>query len=165
MTSTSELSDIFNEKLEYLDPIFKSYGKKTKFSGSAVTLKCYDDIASIKTEVANFGKGKVLLIDGGGFQGAAVLDEIISSEAVESQWEGIIVYGNVRNSNKINDMNIGVKALGENLRIAKKREFDEKCFEIEIEGTKINYGDIILTDGDGIVIFKKNIVHETKPKF
>ena len=163
--TTSLFSDLYADKLEYFDSIFKSYGQKHRFYGSIITLKSFEDLLSIRNELSNSGKGKVLIIDGGASQNYSIFDEILANEALKNNWEGIIINGNIRNSNKINELEIGVKALGEVVKRAREKYFGEKDNEIEIAGTRVRNGDIVMADEDGIVVFEKKIVQETKPKF
>ena len=160
--STSDFSDICNDNLQYLDSIFKSYGKKTRFSGLITTIKCFEDVLSIKNEISTNGKGKILIIDGGSSQNSSLFDEILSKEAINNKWEGIIVSGNIRNSNKIRDLNIGIKALGESVKRSPEKYEGEKNIDIEIAGVRVKDGDIVVADEDGIVIFEKKNAREIK---
>ncbi|MGR5543478.1 ribonuclease E activity regulator RraA, partial [Vibrio campbellii] len=57
------------------------------------------------------GEGRVLLIDGGGSLRRALIDAEIAAMAEENEWEGIVVYGCVREVDELEDMNIGIHAL------------------------------------------------------
>ena len=54
MKSTCDISDQLHPNVQYLDPIFQSYGDKTAFSGRIVTIKCFEDNSlveeALKTE-------------------------------------------------------------------------------------------------------------------
>ncbi len=50
-------------------PMFQSYGGRRAFSGQIVTLKLFEDNSLVREAFAESGKGKVLVIDGGGFAG------------------------------------------------------------------------------------------------
>lgn len=165
MITTSDFSDLFPEKLEYLDSIFKSYGKRSSYCGSIVTVKCYDGAFAIKDLVSSPGFGKILFIDGGGAPFFSLLDEFLCEEAKNNGWEGIILNGFLRNSQEINKLDIGVKALGENIRLNKSKGFGETDVQVEFAGVKIRNGDISVVDPDGVVIFRKEIIKEIKPKF
>jgi regulator of ribonuclease activity A len=43
MKSTCDISDEMHPKVQYLNPVFQSFGKKNSFSGRIVTIKCYED--------------------------------------------------------------------------------------------------------------------------
>lgn len=162
---TSEFSDIFTNNLQYLDSIFHSYGKKSSFSGSIVTLKCFEDTLSIQNQVSNPGKGKVLIIDGGASETFSLFNETLCLHAVKNKWEGIIINGYLRNSEKIKALEIGIKALGECIKSSGQKNIGEKNVEIELAGSRIREDDFVIADEDGIVIFEKKLLLEVKPKF
>lgn len=164
--STSNLSDLYESDLLYLDSVFKSYGLKSWFSGSAVPIQCYEDSLLIEQTLQEPGKSKVLIIDAGGSLNRAVFDEKLAEIAVKNGWEGVIINGTIRGSKKIEEIELGVKALGECVRKAGRNGTGEKGGEVEIAGGRLKAGDIVMADGDGIVIFgKKKTTMKIKPKF
>ena len=87
---------------EYLDVArvptvsFLNLGGERQFCGTVVTVKCFEDNSRIKELVAMEGKGKVMLVDGGGSQRCALVGDVLAGEAQHGGWAGIIVYGSVR---------------------------------------------------------------------
>jgi hypothetical protein len=57
------------------------------------------------------GKGKVLVIDGGGSLRCALVGDQLAILAKKNGWEGVVVYGCIRDSGDINGIDIGVRAL------------------------------------------------------
>jgi len=165
--STANLSDLYSGDLKYLDSVFKSYGKKSKFSGSIVTIRCFEDFCSIQDMISQSGKNRVLLIDGGASENSSLFDEKLALLAIKNNWEGVIINGTIRNSRKIHDLAIGVKALGESVRRSPCSPGNgETNIDIEMAGTLISPGDIVIVDEDGIVVFEKNKTNfKIKPKF
>ena len=49
-----------------LPPVFKDYGKRLKFAGRVVTVKCFEDNSLVKAALDTPGEGRVLVVDGGG---------------------------------------------------------------------------------------------------
>ena len=43
MKSTCDISDEMHPNVQYLKPIFQSFGKKNNFSGRIVTIECFED--------------------------------------------------------------------------------------------------------------------------
>lgn len=62
---TPDLCDQFPE-VNVLDPIFNNYGGRESFGGEVVTVKCFEDNSVVKSLVDEPGKGKVMVVDGGG---------------------------------------------------------------------------------------------------
>ena len=112
MKSTCDISDQLHPHVQYLDPIFKSYGGKTAFSGRIVTIKCFEDNSLVEEALKMNGKGCVLVVDAGESLRCAMLGDKRASDAIKNEWEGIVVNGSIRDSVMINSMTIGIRALG-----------------------------------------------------
>ena len=63
----------------------------------------------------------MLVVDGGGSLRCALLGDRLAEKAINSGWEGIIIYGCIRDSALINSMELGVKALNTNPKKSVKR--------------------------------------------
>jgi regulator of ribonuclease activity A len=62
--------------------------------------------------LAEDGKGKVLVIDGGGSLRCALVGDQLAILAHKNGWEGIVVYGCIRDSDDISqDIDLGLRAL------------------------------------------------------
>lgn len=115
MFSTADLYDAHEKEVSVALPIFQSYGLKKQFSGQIFTIKCFEDNTPVgKTLREVNGKGKVLVIDGGGSLKCALVGDLLAAAAIENEWEGIIVNGCIRDSAVINTMQIGIRALNTN---------------------------------------------------
>ena len=44
----------------------KDYGKQKRFSGKVATVRCYEDNSLISKVLDQIGKGRILIVDGGG---------------------------------------------------------------------------------------------------
>jgi len=99
--NTSELCDIYLDQVDVIEPMFNSYGGRSSFGGQITTVKCFEDNALLRTVLQQPGVGRVLLVDGGGSLRRALIDADIALLATENEWEGLIVYGSVRNVDEI----------------------------------------------------------------
>lgn len=77
-----------------------------------VTLRCFEDNSLVRDILSRPGKGKVLVIDGHGSVNRALLGDQLALLAVQNEWQGIVVYGAVRDVVTLSGLNLGVKALG-----------------------------------------------------
>lgn len=153
LCATADLCDKFGDKLNYVAPLFQLYGGKRHFGGEIVTVKCFEDNSFVKTTLSKPGEGKVLVIDGGASLRRAMVGDLIALDAVKNKWEGIIVNGCIRDSEKINTMNeIGIKAIGTHPRKTEKKNIGEVNVPVEFGGVKFVPGQFVVADADGIVV-------------
>ncbi len=150
--NTADLYDQYEDLLKVALPIFSSYGDKTKFSGEIITIKCYEDNSLVAKKVGENGKGKVLIIDGGASLNCALVGGNLAKKAEENGWEGIIVYGCIRDSVEIAPMNIGIKAINTNPKKSVKRNLGIENLVVSFANVDFVPGEYVYSDEDGIVI-------------
>lgn len=149
---TAELSDKYPGKFIAADPVYRSFGGRRAFHGQAVTLKLFEDNSLVRKVLSTAGSGKVLVVDGGGSMRAALLGDQLASLAVEHGWEGIVIYGCIRDSAAIAQMNLGVMALGTHpFKTEKRNEGQENIF-LRFSGLVVAPGDYLYADEDGILV-------------
>ena len=143
---------------EYLDVArvptvsFLNLGGERQFCGTVVTVKCFEDNSRIKELVAMEGKGKVMLVDGGGSQRCALVGDVLAGEAQHGGWAGIIVYGSVRDKVALSKLNLGVMALNVTPRKSVRRGEGQVDIPIQIGNISCESGDIVYGDDDGILL-------------
>jgi regulator of ribonuclease activity A len=98
---TADLCDNYPDKIQCADDLFKNYGLKTDFHGEIVTLKVFEDNTLVRTALEANGKGKALVIDGGGSLRCALVGGNLGKLAEENNWEGIVVFGAIRDVDEI----------------------------------------------------------------
>ena len=86
--NTSELCDTFAEQVDVLDPIFEHYGGTTSFGGQVQTVKCFEDNALIATILEQDGRGRVLVIDGGGSTRRGLIDAEMAERPIPAADQG-----------------------------------------------------------------------------
>lgn len=59
---TADLCDAYGDLLQYVEPIFRDFGQKTKFGGKICTVKCHEDNSYVKAALAEPGDGRVIRI-------------------------------------------------------------------------------------------------------
>lgn len=156
---TADLYDANEGKVEVCYPLFQSYGAKKKFSGEIVTIKCHEDNTLVgDTLRQENGKGKVLVIDGGGSLRCALVGDLIAAAAVKNEWEGIIVYGCIRDSAEINKMEIGVKALNTNPTKTVKRKTGLLNEVVNFSNVTFKPGAFVYSDEDGILVSATSLI-------
>ncbi|WP_020559702.1 ribonuclease E activity regulator RraA [Thiofilum flexile] len=156
---TADLLDDHEDKpLQVVQPGFYNFGGRPKFGGEIVTIKIHEDNSLVREFVALEGKGKVLVVDGGGSTRCALLGDMLAEKAAKNGWEGIIIYGLIRDSVDIGKMDIGVKALGTIPLKSVKRGFGVKGEPVHFHDVTFTQGHYVYSDEDGIIVSPVKLV-------
>ena len=108
---TSELCDIYQEDVNVVEPLFSNFGGRSSFGGQIITVKCFEDNGLLYDLLEQNGRGHILLIDGGGSVRRALIDADLARLAVQNEWEGLVVYGAVRQVDDLEELDIGIQAI------------------------------------------------------
>ncbi|PID44213.1 MAG: ribonuclease activity regulator protein RraA [Proteobacteria bacterium] len=150
---TADLLDAHEDKpLQVVQPGFQNYGGKAKFSGEIVTIKIHEDNSLVRELMAEDGKGKVLVVDGGGSTRCALLGDMLAEKGVKNAWSGLLIYGLIRDSVDIAQMNIGVKALGTLPLKSVKRGVGLRNTIVHFYDVTFTPGHYLYSDEDGIIV-------------
>lgn len=155
--STPDLCDAHTD-LHILTPGFLCFGLRERFAGSIVTVKCFEDNSLVKEQVGTDGTGRVLVVDGGGSMRCAVLGDQLAQKASDNGWEGILLYGCVRDVEIIAQIDIGVKALGVHPRKSIKKGVGELNVPIYFAEAHIRPEQFLYSDANGIVISEQSLL-------
>jgi regulator of ribonuclease activity A len=71
---TSELCDIYQEDVNVVKPLFSNFGGRSSFGGQIITVKCFEDNGLLYDLLEQNGRGRILLVDGGGSVRRALID-------------------------------------------------------------------------------------------
>ena len=149
---TADLCDQHEDKVRVLAPMFRSYGGRTVFHGPVATLKLFEDNAYVRKALEQPGQNKVLVIDGGGSLRRALVGDQLARLGVDNGWAGIVVYGCIRDSAAIGEMDIGVFALATHPLKTLKRNVGEADIAVTFGGVTIAPGNWLYADADGVLI-------------
>ncbi|MFT5242202.1 MAG: regulator of ribonuclease activity A [Glaciecola sp.] len=155
MLTTADLWDEHHEHISCVDPIFHSFGNKKAFSGKITTLKLFEDNSLVRKQLESDGKGKVLVVDGGGSLRCALVGDQL---AKQNNWKGIVVNGCIRDSHPINSIDIGIRALNTSPVKSIKQDIEEIDIPVKFGSFTFVSNDYIYVDLDGILISKRNLV-------
>lgn len=149
---TADLYDEHGEQLGSCDTQFRQYGGATEFHGVAVTVRCFEDNALLKSILSTPGQGRVLVVDGGGSVHRALMGDVIAGLAAGNGWAGVIINGAVRDVAELRALPLGVKALGSNPRKSTKTGAGERDVPLTIGGCDFTPGATVYADEDGVVV-------------
>ncbi|KII79299.1 ribonuclease E activity regulator RraA [Vibrio renipiscarius] len=150
--NTSALCDIYLEQVDVVEPMFSNFGGSASFAGQVTTVKCFEDNGLIREILEQDGIGRVLLVDGGGSLRRALVDAEIAALAEENEWEGIVVYGCVREVDELEDMSIGIQALASIPVGATSKAEGETDVAVNFGGVTFLPEDYLYADNTGIIL-------------
>ncbi len=149
---TPDLCDKYPELVRVVEPMFNNYGARDSFGGEIVTVKCFEDNSVVKEQVSKPGKGKVMVVDGGASMRAALLGDMLAEKAAENGWEGIIVYGCIRDVDVIMETDLGVQALSTHPMKTDKRGLGDLNIPVTFGGVTFSPGEYVYADNNGVIV-------------
>ncbi|HVT22039.1 MAG TPA: ribonuclease E activity regulator RraA [Mycobacteriales bacterium] len=151
MASTADLLDEHGDRaLVCLTP-FRSFGVPA-FSGPIATVRCHEDNVLLKRTASEPGKGRVLVVDGGGSLRCALLGDSIAALARDNGWAGLVLNACVRDSVALDELGLGVKALGTNPRPSHKDGTGAVDVPVTFGEVTFVPGMTLVADADGVVV-------------
>ena len=130
---------------------FKLWWRKS-FYGKVTTVKCFESNGLIAEVLEENGEGRVLVVDGGGAVRRGLIDAELAQLAVDNGWEGIIVYGAVRQIQQLENLDIGIHALAPIPVSADESSIGESDIPVNFGGVTFFPEDYIYADLTGIIL-------------
>lgn len=149
---TPDLCDAYPQLVKAVEPMFSNYGGVSSFGGEIVTIKCFEDNSKVKQMVDQPGAGKVMVVDAGGSFRCAMLGDMLAEKAVKNGWEGIIMYGCVRDVDVLAELELGVQALGSHPMKSEKKDIGELGIDVTFGGVTFRQGEYVYADNNGIIV-------------
>ncbi len=158
MLSTPDLCDQYPADVKVVTPnTFRDYGAIECFHGQVVTIKCFEDNSRVKEQLAQPGKGRVLVVDGGSSLRRALLGDLIAANAVENGWAGVVIFGSVRDVEILATLNLGIKALGSIPLKTDRRGEGQLNLPLVVGGIEVQPGEFLIADTNGVVVIPADI--------
>ncbi|MFL2547034.1 MAG: ribonuclease E activity regulator RraA [Candidatus Rariloculaceae bacterium] len=151
-TSTCDLYDEYLTDARVPSTVLKHFGGRIKFSGIAVTVQCFEDNSRVKELAQTPGEGKVMVVDGGGSYQCALVGDVIAGMARDNGWEGIVIFGCVRDSAELANLDLGLMALATTPRKSVRKDVGETDLTISFGDTTCHAGDRVFVDEDGVLL-------------
>lgn len=150
--ATCDLYDENEGTAQAMGTPLSDFGGRAAFSGTVVTVRCFEDNSVVKQLCAQPGAGKVLVVDGGGSLRCALMGDLIAQAACDNGWEGAVIFGAVRDRAVLANIDLGIKALGTTPRKSVRRGAGEQDVVLEVAGLTITPGEQLFADADGILL-------------
>lgn len=156
--STPDLCDDNPDLVRVCEPMFVNFGGRNAFHGEVVTIKCHEDNSLVKENASKPGQGKVMVVDGGGSLRKALLGDMIAENAVKNGWEGLIIYGCVRDVDALEQLDLGVQAIAAIPLKTEKRGIGDLNVSVSFAGVIFNPGEFVYADNNGVVVSAKALI-------
>ena len=158
--TTAGLCDEYSalKHFQIAEPAFKSFGGNPSFHGQITTLKVFEDNVLVSKTLEKKGDNRVLVIDGGGSQRCALLGDKLAMLASENGWQGIVVYGCIRDSVIINRIPVGIRALHTHPLKSHKKGIGEKNISVTFAGVHFKKDHFLYADEDGMIVSETMLV-------
>jgi len=150
--NTSELCDMYLDSVDVVEPMFANFGGRNSFGGEVTSVKCHEANGLIRDVLARNGEGKVLIVDGGGSLRRALVDLEIAELALDNGWEGIIIYGCIRDVDLIDELEIGIQALASIPVLANDSTDGDIDTPVNFGGVTFLPEDHVYADSTGIIL-------------
>ncbi|MDO4427446.1 MAG: ribonuclease E activity regulator RraA [Moraxella sp.] len=137
---------------------FRPFGGKTAFCGQIVTVKCFEDNSRVKELLATDGTGKVLVVDGGASFRCALMGDMIAESAVKNHWQGVIIYGCVRDVDALASLDLGVYALAAIPQKSVRKGVGDVGVVLSIGNVKFHQDDYVYADNNGIIVCSEPLI-------
>lgn len=148
---TPDLCDA-NPDLQVLEPMLSNYGGRSVFGGQIVTVKCFEDNSLVKEQLGKPGRGKVLVVDGGGSLRRALLGDLIAAGAASNGWDGVVIYGCVRDVCQLAETDMGIQALAAMPLKTERKGIGELDVPVTFGGVTFRPGEYVYADDNGVVV-------------
>ena len=156
--STSNLSDALHRSgdLKGIKPIIPG----VKMVGPAVTVRTYPgDWAKPVEAIDRAREGEVIVIDAGGV-GPAVWGELATCSSLQKKLAGVVIDGAVRDTPEIRQLKFPAFSRLIMPTAGEPKGFGEIGVSVRVGEVRINPGDWIVGDGDGVVAIPREKVVE-----
>ena len=146
---TADLCDAHSDVLQIAEPMLSDFGGRAGFAGSIETIKTFEDNTQVRATLETAGKGRVLVVDGGGSLRCALLGDNLAKLAIDNGWSGVIVNGCIRDSGDIAGMDIGVKALATHPLKSLKQNYGQV-------GATVSFAGVTFRPGEWVLVRRRN---------
>ena len=87
MTPTPDLCDQFGDRVAVAEPLFRDFGGRPAFAGEIETVRVFEDNALVRRVLEEEGRGRVLVVDGGGSRRCALVGGRLAALAADQRME------------------------------------------------------------------------------
>ncbi len=158
MVSAANLSDALHRAgvLEGLRPLFRGI----KMTGRVLTVRTYPGDWAKPVEAIDVAQPGDVIVIGAGGVGPAIWGELATHSALQKGLAGVVIEGAIRDSGDI--VRLGFPAFTRLImpNAGEPRGFGEIGVPLRLGGTRVETGDYILGDDDGVAVLPQRLAVE-----
>jgi regulator of ribonuclease activity A len=155
--ATADLVDAHSDAVKSCEAQFRQYGGRIRFHGPIRTVKSTEDNALVKQTLSTPGDGAVLVIDGAASLRCALVGDLIAGLGQKNGWSGLVIWGAVRDTVALANLDIGIKALGSNPWKSSKNGTGQVDVPVSFGGVEFRPGYWLYSDEDGILVSSRRL--------
>ncbi len=154
---TADIFDTHHQALSVCEAQFRSFGKPDSFYGPCVTVKTFEDHLPLVEVLRGPGEGRILVVDAGGSLRMGVMGDRMAEIAIASGWRGAVIFGAIRDSLGIDQLNFGVKALGTTARRTWIHGGGHQGVPVEFGNARFETGFWVYADRDSVMVSREQL--------
>lgn len=151
MLRPAELSDA-HDGLQHAEPMLVNFGGRSRFEGPITTVRVHEDNVLFERALETAEPGSVIVVDGGGSLRCALMGDRLGELAVDRGVPGAIIYGCVRDTAELAELDVAILALAPHPRRSEKQGRGERDVPVTFAGVIWTPGEYVYGDEDGIVV-------------
>jgi regulator of ribonuclease activity A len=156
--ATADLCDAFPQLVRVAEPLFREYGGLSRFAGPIETLRVFEDNTLVRQTLESAGRGRVLVVDGGGSLRCALVGGRLAALAHSNKWAGLVINGCVRDSAELRGVPVGIRALTTAPMRSEKNGQGERGGKLRFAGIEFLPEHYLYADEDGILLAGRNLL-------
>lgn len=155
---TPDIYDAYADQVDVVEAQFRGFGRVQAFYGPCATIKCFEDNRLVRQASLSPGKGRVLVVDAGGSMRVAMMGDVLAANCMKNGWAGAVIFGVVRDTPQIDQLEFGVKALGTTCRKAGPNDLGGAVdLTLSFGNATFRPGDWVYADADAVLVGGKEL--------
>ena len=154
---TADLYDLHHDRLRVCELQFRCFGAVATFFGPCLTVATYHDHTPVLRALESEGRGRVLVVDGGGSLRVGVMGDRLAATGARNGWRGVVINGAIRDSLGIDALALGVRALGATARRGWTQAEATEGAPVSFGGVTFATGDWIYADRDCVIVAESEL--------
>ena len=122
------------------------------------TVRVHEDNTLVRETLETPGRGRVLVVDGGGSLKCALVGGRLAGLAQSNGWSGVIVNGCIRDAVEIGQLRVGIRALNAVPMRSGKNGAGERGGTVSFAGVTFAPGCFIYVDTDGMLVAERDLL-------
>jgi regulator of ribonuclease activity A len=155
---TADLVDGFDAKVHVCDLAFLRFGRMKSFWGPIATVYCFEDNALLRARLEEPGHGRVMVVDGGGSRRCALVGDQIASLLRTHGWSGALIYGAIRDSVEIDELEVGIFSIATTPKRSAKTGVGQCDVPVSFGSVRFVPGQYVYCDADGVLVSSEKLI-------